>query len=244
MNRFVFIITFRNNKDYIKECANSLINQNYKNWIAIFGDDDSSDSTVDEIPQDDRFVINVNKKRIGTLMNVHNCIVNSDLKDDDIICILDGDDKLLDNNSINILNNLYNDDETLLTYGQYVTSRGTLGHCRPYSEESFKNLRKLGFWASHMRTFKYKLYKEFLRQDPNLDYYKDENGNWYMAACDVAKITPLMEIAGFNKIKFNPIPIYYYRIHENNHKSVDLQKKSADHAFSKKPLIEGLFINI
>jgi hypothetical protein len=27
MNRFVFIIPFRNVKDYINECANSLINQ-------------------------------------------------------------------------------------------------------------------------------------------------------------------------------------------------------------------------
>lgn len=236
MNRFVFIITFRNNKKYMKECVDSLLSQNYNNWIAIFGDDESTDGTINEIPDDERFTISVNDKRLGTLMNVHKCITESNLKDDDIICILDGDDRLFNNQSIDILNNLYNDD-TLLTYGQYVTTGNNIGHCRPYTRESFKSLRKLGFWASHMRTFKYRIYKEMINQDPNLDCYKDENGDWYMAACDVAKITPLMEIAGFDRIKFNPNPVYYYRLHENNHKNVNLQKKMADHVFSKKPFV-------
>ena len=44
-----------------------------------------------------------------------------------------------------------------------------------------------------------------------------------------------MEIAGFGRIKFNPIPIYYYRLHEQNDHNVDgrLQKMVADEIFSK-----------
>jgi glycosyltransferase involved in cell wall biosynthesis len=49
MNRFVFIIPFRNVKDYINECANSLINQKNKNWITIFCDDASTDGSTDSL---------------------------------------------------------------------------------------------------------------------------------------------------------------------------------------------------
>jgi glycosyltransferase involved in cell wall biosynthesis len=234
-NRFVFIVPFFNAKKFIKECADSLISQNYKNWVAIFCDDASTDGTVDNIPEDDRFFIKILKNRVGGLMNIHMCIVESMLEDDDIICILDGDDKLLINNSINIINDLY-DDNTLLTYGQYITSYGKLGHSQAYTKESFSKLRKIGFITSHIKTFKYKLYKEFLRLDPNLDQYKDDTGNWYNHACDVAKMIPLIEIAGFDKIKFNPIPIYYYRIHNNNIENTELQKKNASHIFSKPSL--------
>ena len=57
MNRLVFIIPFYNVSAFIKECADSLINQTYKNWIAIFVDDCSTDGTINNIPADDRFKI-------------------------------------------------------------------------------------------------------------------------------------------------------------------------------------------
>jgi hypothetical protein len=98
-------------------------------------------------------------------------------------------------------------------------------------------LRHGGYWASHLRTFKYKLYKELLVQDPNLNCYKDRNGEFYTSCYDVAIMTPLMEMAGFERIKFNPTPIYYYRIHPQNDYFVDpiLQKSIADEAFAKSP---------
>jgi glycosyltransferase involved in cell wall biosynthesis len=54
MNKFVFIIPFRNVKQYIKICCESLITQNNKNWKAILCDDLSNDNTLDEVPNDDR----------------------------------------------------------------------------------------------------------------------------------------------------------------------------------------------
>lgn len=234
MNRFVFIIPFRNIKDYIKQCADSLILQNYKNWIAIFCDDASDDNSVSNIPKDDRFVIRRNKERLTALPNIHNAIMESNLNNEDIICILDGDDFLLRRDSIDIINKLYNDN-TLLTYGQYAHSNGIVGHCRSLTEEMFKNIRNIGFWTSHMRTYKYKLYKEIINQDPNLNCFKGKDGNFYKSSCDVATMLPLLEMAGFNRIKFNPEPIYYYRIHENNDHNIDseLQKSVADEIFKK-----------
>jgi hypothetical protein len=100
-------------------------------------------------------------------------------------------------------------------------------------------LRNGGYWASHMRTFKLKLYKELTRQDPNLECYKDDNGNFFTMSCDVATTTPLMEIAGLDRIKFNSVPIYYYRIHSENDHFIDasFQKELANIIFKKNKFI-------
>ncbi len=235
-NRIVFIIPFRNVKDFIHKCAVTIQGQNYKNWIAIFCDDESNDNTTSNIPKDDRFTIRRNENRITALPNIHFGIVESNLNDDDIICILDGDDFLIRPDALDIINNLYQD-ETLLTYGQYIWPNGQLGHCMPYTKETFSKLRTGGYWASHLRTFKYKLYKELINQDPNLGCYKDKNGEFYTITYDVAIMTPLMEIAGFDRIKFNPEPVYFYRVHQQNDHFVDpnLQKSVADEIFAKTP---------
>ena len=233
-NRFVFIIPFRNIRDFILPCVKSLLGQSNENWIAIFCDDASTDGTCDIIPTDSRFTIRKNPIRLTALPNIHNGIVESNLQDNDVICILDGDDFLIRPDAIDILDGLYQD-STLLTYGQYVWPNMQAGHCKPYTREEFLKLRQGGYWASHIRTFKYKLYKELLNQDPELSCYKNNNGEFYTITYDVAIMTPLMEIAGFDRVKFNPIPVYYYRIHQQNDHNVDpnLQKLVADEIFAK-----------
>ena len=242
MNRFVFIIPFRNVSSFIKECAQSLLLQTNKNWIAIFCDDASTDNTINNIPPDERFIIKRNEERITALPNIHNGIMDSNLNDDDIICILDGDDALSRPDAINIIDSLYQDD-TLLTYGQYIASIGNIGHCRPYTPDTFKCVRSSReYWASHLRTFKYKLYKEIMIQDPNLYCYKDNNGDFYKMTYDVAIVLPLLEMAGFDRVKFNPVPIYFYRIHPQNDYSVDpkLQYGIADEIY-RKPKFNQIF---
>lgn len=236
MNNFIFIVPYRNIKPFIQKCIDSLLLQKNKNWKAIFCDDMSSDGSSSLVPDNKHFIKRINSERISALPNIHYSIIESDIQDEDIICILDGDDFLIREDSIDIIDKLYNDD-TLLTYGQYVWPNGEIGHCRAYTKETFKSLRSGGYWASHMRTFKYKLYKELLNQDPNVLSFKDNSGNFYQSCYDVAIMTPLMEIAGFDRIKFNPTPIYYYRIHQQNDHFVDptLQKDIANEVFAKKP---------
>jgi glycosyltransferase involved in cell wall biosynthesis len=241
-NRIVFIIPFRNVKEFIKDCYTSILAQSYHNWIAIFCDDASTDGTLNELPNDSRFIIRRNENRITALPNIHFGIMESGLSEEDVICILDGDDFLIRKDAIDIINSLYQDD-TLLTYGQYVWSNGQIGHCKPYTFQEFKNLRSGGYWASHMRTFKYKLYLEILNQDPDLNCFRDENGEFFTMSCDVATMTPLMEIAGLEQIKFNPVPIYFYRIHiQNDHNmNASLQKKIEQQIFNKKSFIKNKF---
>ena len=171
------------------------------------------------------------------LLNIHQAILRSNPNPDDIICILDGDDYLCRNDAMSIVNSLYQD-ETLLTYGQYIFPWGETGHCKSYKDENDfnENLTK-GFVASHLRTFKYKLYEKFLSLDPNLDSYKSEDGQFFSMTYDVAMMRPLMEIAGYHRIKFNEIPIYQYRLHENSDQNIsrETQLKFEKEIYRKQP---------
>jgi hypothetical protein len=65
------------------------------------------------------------------------------------------------------------------------------------------------------------LYKEILRQDPELLCYKDRNGEFFTFSYDQAMMAALTEIAGLDNIYYNTSVIYYYRFHDNNDMNVD-----------------------
>ena len=213
-------------KDYLNDCINSVLIQKYKNHIAIFCDDASSDGGSDLIPDNQNFIKSISKSRTTALENIHNNLMNNNLLDDDIIVILDGDDFLINDECLNLLDAIYNINKPLITYGQYIYPNGSIGHCYPYSKEEFEKLRQLDWRASHLRTFRYKVYKEIANQDPNWNCLKDSNGDFYKSTYDIAMFHPMLEIVGFENVHFNPIPLYYYRIHQFNDHNVNapLQK--------------------
>lgn len=236
MNKLKIIVPFYNAQRFLQQCQESLLVQDYQNWEAILADDCSTDGSSDKVVNDPRIKYRKNETRTTALQNIHESIIASQPADEDVICLLDGDDFLFRKNSLSIVNDLY-DSNTLLTYGQYIWPNGMIGHCIPYTKESFSRLRNGGYWASHLRTFKFKLYKEILNQDPDLNCFKDSSGNFFKTCYDIAIMTPLMEMAGFDRIKFNPHPIYYYRIHETNDHAVDGagQKRDEKELFAKAP---------
>lgn len=237
-NKLIFIVPFRNCFHYIEECANSLLSQDYTNWVAYFSDDKSFDYSHIKIPKDNRFIYHRNEDRTHTIINIHQTILRANPEPNDVICILDGDDFLCRSDAMKIVNSLYQD-KTLLTYGQYLFPWGEHGHCKPYKNElDFLNNLKNEFLASHLKTFKYKLYKKFLSLDPKLEYFKSKNGDFFSMTGDVALMTPLMEIAGFDRIKFNGTPIYQYRLHENSDQNIsrELQLKFEKEIYKKEPL--------
>ena len=247
--RFIIIICFYNAREYIRECVDSVLLQTHSNWLAVCMDDHSDDGSSTLIPDDPRIIKRYNEKRMFTLQNNYNAIVNIgiDYADDDVICILDGDDKFLHPYTLEIVHSCFQEyPNCLLTFGQYISSFGRLGHCRPYSEWEFQQLRRTDYRASHLKAFKWKLYREFLNQDRDLNSYKDSKGNFYPAISDVALMLPLMEIAGYGNIRFIKHPIYWYRKYDGNtlidnkplQKEIDLSIRSKPkfkQAFSSPP---------
>jgi glycosyltransferase involved in cell wall biosynthesis len=247
--RFIIIICFYNARDYIRECIDSVLMQTHSNWLAVCMDDHSDDGSSTLLPDDPRLIKRFNENRLLALQNIYNAIVNSGIEytGDDVICILDGDDKFLHPFALEIVQNYFRESPScLLTFGQFITSFGRLGHCRPYSEWEFQQLRKTDYRASHLKAFKWTLYQEFLNQDRDLNSYKDSHGNFFSMTYDLALMLPLMEIAGFGNIRFNKHPIYWYRKYNRNdstengplQKQIDLlvrSKPKFKQAFSSPP---------
>lgn len=236
--RFVFVIPFRNCRPFLGECAASLLWQSHKDWVAFFRDDCSDDGGGDGLPRDGRIVLQRTGSRLGGLGNIHRCIVDNSLAPEDVICILDGDDYLTRPDALEMVSRLYSERDCLLTYGQY-SMNGSPGHCRAYSREEFGRIRQVNYIASHLKTFRFSLYMEAMRQDPNCSRYLDSEGAFFDMAWDIALMTPLMEVAGFDRVAFNPEVVYHYRLHPMNEHQVSSsrQRRLAAEAFSKPPLL-------
>jgi glycosyltransferase involved in cell wall biosynthesis len=50
-NRFIIISAFNNAHEYLSECWESIKQQDYKNWLAVFSDDSSSDGSSENLPR-------------------------------------------------------------------------------------------------------------------------------------------------------------------------------------------------
>ena len=216
-HKMIVLIPFRNAREYIIECVNSVLGQMYTNYEIYLLDDCSDDGTLDKIDKRGSKIHKIIfKSRRGALGNLYSALTTLPIYDNDIVIILDGDDFIIGEYVFLMLNERYNKEKVLLTYGQYITSFGNMGHCAAYSEEEFKNLRQAPFKASHLKSFKYSLFRKFLSYDPNAYHLKDAAGMFYAVTYDMAIMMPLMEIAGFERILFVSNILYCYRLHPNN----------------------------
>ena len=76
----------------------------------------------------------------------------------------------------------------------------------PYTRKEFeKNIRKCAWRGSHLRTFKYKVWKHIKDED-----LKDDKGRYYRTAWDCAFMWPMIEMAGINRVQFIPDILYVY----------------------------------
>ena len=241
--RFVFIVPFRNCAPFLLRCAESLIRQDHRDWVAYFRDDASTDEGLSVLPSDPRIVPQRREGRGGGLLNIHEGIMSNGLSSDDIVCLLDGDDYLVGAGALGVVADLYDRTGCLVSYGQYELDSGAVGHCRAYTPEEFESLRSQGFVASHLRTFRHSVYLEAMRQDPSCERYVYRDGEFFDMAWDIALMTPLLEVAGFDRVAFNPEVVYHYTQHPGNEHQVDSarQQDCACVALGKSPLSRADF---
>lgn len=200
---FVIVIPSYNNSNWYKKNLDSVLSQNYKNYRIIYIDDNSDDQTYALVKKyvQKKKIKNItlikNEKRIGALGNHYNAI--QICKDNEIIVSLDGDDWFANNYVLSYLNDVYQDQNIWMTYGQFINwPTNKIGWCKKYPQETInKNaFREYGFFAAQPRT-----YYAWLAKKIEIKDLLDENKNFYFVAGDTALMFPLLEMSA-NHTKF------------------------------------------
>jgi len=208
--KFHFVIPAYNAEDYIGTTIRSIKWQKYNNFEAIIMDDMSTDKTYNTAKKekDSRFSVLRGQEKNYALKNICLAIEELQPNDEDVIIVLDGDDWLASTEVLNHLNKIYSEEGVLLTYGSYQESTTGQRGVEPseYPQEVVKKntFRKDKWRASHLRTFKYKLWKEI-----NQDDFLDENDKHFQSAYDQAIMLPMLEMAG-DKTRFIPEILHVY----------------------------------
>ncbi|WP_343570658.1 glycosyltransferase family A protein [Sphingobacterium sp.] len=237
------IAPFRNVENYLKDFLDSIEKQYYENYKIYFIDDCSIDGSLNLIPNNSKYLIKKNDSRKYALENILSTLLENQFNDNDIICLIDPDDKLPHGYVFNILNNIYSQPFTMLTYGsmRFMGSLQKFG--ASYQKEEFPQIRQATWKAAHLRTFRFKVFKELLNQDPYHNCFKNNEGNYLKMPYDMAFMFPLIEICGYKQIKFIDTVLYDYRQHPDNDMTVNKQEQYAGEQIirSKKRLTEVLF---
>jgi 6-phosphofructokinase/glycosyltransferase involved in cell wall biosynthesis len=227
------VITCYNNIKFLKKCLISIQKQKFINFEVFIVDDNSDYETRGYLKEfcnkNSKFNYFTNTKKMGALYSRLHAINNLNCKLKDIICFIDGDDWLEDDNVFEYIFNLYKENDILLTFGgitpifnskNYAQNLRTnpdklLKEIKKFKENKYdivKNnyFRKIPYIFTQFQTFKYEL---FLEIDNN--NFFDDNGEYYTMCTDFAIMYPLLEKC---KGKFEIIEkkVYVYNVHSTN----------------------------
>ncbi len=195
--KFVFLVPSYNNAQWYENNLNSIFMQNYDNYRVIYIDDCSTDNTaqlvedyVVSLKQSDRVTLVRNTERKRALSNIYYGAYKC--QDDEIVVMLDGDDWLAHENVLKLLNDIYQNQNVWLTFGNFrMDSRAySWGKDIPKRVVIDKKLRAFQPGPGHLRTFYAKLFKKIEKEDLSKD------GEFYAYTYDLAMMFPMIEMAG------------------------------------------------
>jgi glycosyltransferase involved in cell wall biosynthesis len=242
-SKFVVLIASYNNATFVEGNVKSALNQNYDNFRIIYVDDASTDGTdrvLAEVLQhsDKAHLVKVirNKTSQRTALANQYYAIHNEIADDEIVVILDGDDKLSNSEVLAYLDKVYSskDKKIWLTYGQFRgIQSGQVGFCCEYPKEIIEAhaFRKYEHMPSHLRTFYAWLFKNIQKEDL---MYK---GDFFRMTGDLAMMLPMIEMAA-NHYQFISEVLYDYNERNNISDHVvdnDLQAEMAMYIRNLKP---------
>jgi FkbM family methyltransferase len=217
--QIVVISPFYNCSKYIEKCIASVAAQDYDNYLHYLINDASTDDSADvvktalsNLPQElkGKFLLINNKENRGAVRNQIENI--RPLDDDAIVMLLDGDDTLVNDNTVFSYYNSIYDGSTEFTYGScwsMADSIPLISQPYPQTVRQNKTYRQHHFnWIlpyTHLRTFK----KHLLNSCEDIQF-KDDAGQWYRAGGDGSVFYSLIEVADADKVKCLQDVVYNY----------------------------------
>jgi len=196
-------------EEYIAKSIASIRTQTHSDWEAFVTVDPCGDQTLDraiEAREDDqRISITSNQRRLYSLANLVNAVERSAAKPEDVIVNLDGDDWFYDNNALRIIADTYVRYDCWMTYGSWISHVAyTTGKFPAYAEGT-RDFRATEWLATAVRTFKKWLWDLVDPED-----LKDEHGEYFRVAEDLAVIFPMLEMSGTDKARKIPDILMLY----------------------------------
>jgi len=246
--QIVVISPFYNCSKYIEKCIASVAAQDYDNYLHYLINDASTDDSADvvkivlsNLPEElkGKFLLINNKENKGAVRNQIENI--KPLDDAAIVMLLDGDDSLINDNTVFSYYNTIYDSTTEFTYGSCWSMADNIPLIsQPYPEsiKQNKTYRQHHFnWIlpyTHLRTFK----KHLLNSCDDAQF-KDAEGKWYKAGGDGSVFYALIEAADPTKVKclqdvvynyndVNPLNDYKVNTQEQNKNAREIVKMSTE----------------
>jgi glycosyltransferase involved in cell wall biosynthesis len=237
-NRFVFVVPMFNASKTFDQMLYSLLAQSYDNLRVILIDDLSDNKHRYQI---ESFLIKLSLFN-SAIFNKIEIIYNTTKKwetlnvlkgvslcnDNDIICRLDADDYLTDNDTLHILNNIYYYSNSDLE-AAWTAHRWNYTNTNISANMNIKNKNEIythPWVSSHLKTF-----RKHLLNNVSYENFLNQNGEIVKRAGDQAIYLPALYNA--KKFGFLPLCTYHYSIDEKNgqiYQSDDakFQKQEAD----------------
>jgi len=211
--KIVIVSPFWNAENFLEKHIASVAQQDYENYTHILIDDASSDNSVnvaldyinslpDRIQQ--KIILLQNEENQGAIFNQLETI-DRYVDEDSIVMLLDGDDWLINNNTIfHYYNDLY-DQGYEFTYGSMwsvVDNIPLISQPYPTHVKQDKKYREWMFnWKipyTHLRTCESKYFKTL-----NKNKFKDSSGAWMKSGADNPLFYELIEQVHHDKIYCN-----------------------------------------
>jgi glycosyltransferase involved in cell wall biosynthesis len=226
MKKFVIVIPSYNNSQWYEKNLISVFNQDYEKFRIMYTDDCSPDGTgelVEKYLTDNGLLGKVeltrNTERKGAMRNLYDMIHRCE--DDEIIVTLDGDDWLAHSGVLQKLDSVYSDPNCWMTYGQYRSWPDNGIGCSkqiPVPVIETNSFRRAPWSSSHLRTYYAWLFKKIKEED-----FIGTDGKFFAMAWDLAKMFPMLEMAG-HRAKFISEVLYIYNVaNPINDSKVNLQ---------------------
>lgn len=213
--KFSFVISSYNNQENIKNNIYSILYQNYRNWDIFYTNDNSTDKTeellfkiVDEFDLSNKINYTKNSKNYKQAHNKYK--IYQQTNKNNILCILDGDDWLSQNNVLLEINKTYTKENCLMLYTGYKVLYNKkieyISGMQEYDENTKKNgdYRINENWLfGHIRTGYAWLYKMIPKS------YMIYNDKWLDRCTDMAENYCISEIAKDKLINLKKTCVIY-----------------------------------
>jgi len=204
----IILTTLYNAAPYIERCLGSIMAQSFGDFKCYITDDISTDNSVqlieDMIQGDDRFILIKNTVKHYQPGNYDQVIRNNpDISDDEICVEIDGDDWLPNSKTLQLIHDIYQDNNVWITNGSFRYANNSDGFSSKQAIND--NLRSARMTCSHMRTWRAFLWRNIKQED-----LKDETGTYWPVTGDLAFMFPMLEMATDEHYRFIEETTYIY----------------------------------